>query len=75
MTNGQQILEKISLNKSKSDNERILESTEGTFVGTAIGGLVGLLIGYQRGYNLVVSAFIGAAIGGLATKAFVKKKA
>lgn len=74
MANGQQILDKISLNKSKSDNQRILESTEGTFVGTAIGALVGLLIGYQRRYNLVASAFIGAAIGGIVSKSFVKKK-
>lgn len=74
MAYGQELLDKISMNKSKSDNERILEQTEGSFVGAAIGALAGLLIGYQRKQNLVVSAFIGGAIGGLVSRALITKK-
>lgn len=74
MAYGQDLLNKIRDNKSKTQNKRILEETEGSYVGAAIGGLVGLLIGYQRKGNLVISAFLGAAVGGLVSRAFIRRK-
>jgi hypothetical protein len=70
---GQDMLDKITSNKSKTPNEIILEQTKGTFKGSAIGLLVGLYIGYSRKYNMVFSGIIGALSGGLVSKFFISK--
>jgi outer membrane lipoprotein SlyB len=70
---GQDMLDKRNYNKSKDDNQIILEQTKGTFKGSAIGLLVGLYIGYSRKYNMFLSGVIGAISGGLVSKIFIGK--
>lgn len=74
MNYGEELLNKLQSNKSKSDVKRIADETEGTLIGSGIGAMVGLFIGYQRKQNLLMSAFIGAALGGITSKIFIRKK-
>ena len=72
-TYGKELLDKISTNKTKGDNDIIKEQTRGSLQGSAIGLFLGLYIGHTRNYNLVMSAAVGALLGGFISKYFITK--
>lgn len=72
-TYGQELLDKINTNKTKSGNDVIKEQTEGTLKGSAIGLFLGLYFAHTRNFSLVIGASVGALIGGFITKQFIKK--
>ena len=72
-TYGQDLLDKINTNKTKSGNEIIKEQTKGTLTGSAIGLFLGLYFAHSRNFSLVIGAGVGALIGGFITKQILKK--
>jgi uncharacterized membrane protein len=71
-TYGQDLLDKINVNKNKDANDIIKEQTKGTIRGSAIGLFLGLYFAHTRNFSLVIGAGVGALVGGFITKQFLK---